>query len=58
MISKLRGENRKIYALKNSKGKFLVIDERGIGEKRHLPQVNICKCYLEKDKEIAVLKEY
>lgn len=58
IISKLSREDRIIYALKNSKGKFLVIDERGIGEKRHLPQVKVCKCYLEKDKEIAVLKEY
>ena len=58
MISKYRGEDRKIYALKNSQGKFLVIDERGIGEKRHLPQVKVCKCYLEKNKKIAVLKEY
>lgn len=58
IISKYRGGDRKIYALKNSQGKFLVFDERGIGEKRHLPQVNVSKYYLEKDKEIVVLKEY
>ena len=54
IVSNAYGENRKIYAIRNKYGEFLIIGERGL-VKRTLNNVN-CSSYKEKnEKPINVL---
>mgnify|MGYP003305116608 CR=1 FL=1 len=57
VISIHRGYIRHIYSIKNSHGKFLVIDEKGIVEKRELPLINVEKYAMKNNEEISVWKE-
>ena len=57
VISIHRGYIRHIYSIKNSHGKFLVIDEKGIAEKRELPFINVEKYAVKNNEEISVWKE-
>ena len=57
VISIHRGYIRHIYSIKNSYGKFLVIDEKGIVEKRELPSINVEKYAMKNNEEINVWKE-
>lgn len=57
VISIHRGHIRRIYSIKNSHGKFLVIDEKGIVEKRELPSINIGMYAMKNNEDINVLKE-
>jgi hypothetical protein len=57
VISIHRNYIRHIYSIKNSHGKFLVIDEKGIVEKREIPSINIDGYAMKNNEEIIVWKE-
>jgi hypothetical protein len=57
VISIHRNYIRHIYSIKNSHGKFLVIDEKGIVEKREIPSINIDGYAMKNNEDISVWKE-
>jgi hypothetical protein len=57
VISIHRNYIRHIYSIKNSHGKFLVIDEKGIVEKREIPSINIDGYAMKNNENISVWKE-